>query len=268
MLGSILSNLLLVLGSALFIGGIRFKEQKFNKNVTAVNSGLLMLATMGLLFPAALFLSGEDVSHSGLQFSRFTSGILLFMYLAFLYFQIKTHPHLYLDEESAEGDEEDEDILGFRGGLVWLAIITLFIALLSDALVSTIEETATQLNINSVFIAAIVVPIVGNAAEHTSAITFAYRDKLDLTLGISIGSSTQISLFVIPFCVLLGGVTSHSLSLYFNGYETATLFATVVTVTFLIQDGRTSWLTGLLLMCAYFIIAAGFWVHDDENLRK
>lgn len=168
--------------------------------------------------------------------------------------------------EADDDDDEEEDILGFRNGIIWLAIITFFIAILSDALSSSIQDAANSANISAVFVAAIVLPIVGNAAEHAGAVMFAMKNKLDLTLGVAIGSSTQIALFVLPFLVIIGWMGGYDLSLNFGGYETATIFLTVITVTFAIKDGTSNWLIGLALLGGYFLIAAGFWAHNDEDL--
>lgn len=130
----------------------------------------------------------------------------------------------------------------------------------------TLEEFATKHNISAVFVAAVVLPIFGNAAEHAASVVFAYRNKMDICLGIAIGSSIQIALCVIPFCVLIGWATNRELSLFFDGFETASLLVSVITVCFLLQGGTSNWLVGLLLMGAYAIVCEGFWIHRIEDI--
>jgi len=170
------------------------------------------------------------------------------------------------DDNDEDDEEEEEDTLGFNYSIVWLAIITVFIAVLSQALVDSIEKTAA--NVSGVFLSAIVLPVVGNAAEHASAVTFALKGKLDLTLGVAIGSSTQIALMVLPMLVIIGWMMNKEMSLNFMPFETCTLFLTVLMVTFTVKNGTSNWLLGAILFGAYIIISAGFLVHNEENLSS
>ncbi|XP_028220727.1 vacuolar cation/proton exchanger 2-like isoform X3 [Glycine soja] len=200
LLGSILSNMLLVLGCAFLCGGIvnHEKEQVFNKAATSVNSGLLLMAVMGILFPAVLHYTHSEVhvGKSELSLSRFSSCIMLVAYVAYLFFQLKSQRNLY---------------------------------------VSVNEGASMAWEIPVAFISVILLPLVGNATEHASAIMFAMKDKLDISLGVAIGSSTQISMFVIPFCVVIGWITGHPMDLNFQLFETAVLFLTVIVVAFMLQ---------------------------------
>jgi calcium/proton exchanger cax len=164
-------------------------------------------------------------------------------------------------------DEEEEDLLGFTNAIIWLGIITVFIAILSDAISASIEDAAGSMGISSVFIAAIILPIVGNAAEHAGAVMFAVKGKLDLSLGVAIGSSTQIALCVLPLLVILGWMGGYDLSLDFGGFEAGTLLLSVISVTFAIKDGHSNWLLGMTLVAMYIVIAIGFWAHDNEDLN-
>ncbi|KAK7817407.1 vacuolar cation/proton exchanger 5 [Quercus suber] len=229
LLGSILSNMLLVLGCAFFCGGLVFqKEQRFTKETAVVNSGLLLMAVMGLLFPAVLHYTHTEV-HSGqseLALSRFSSCIMLVAYAAYLFFQLKSHRNLY--EALNEG-------------------------------------TSIAWNMPLTFISVILLPIVGNAAEHASAIMFAMKDKLDISLGVAIGSSTQISMFGIPFSVVVGWMMGQRMDLDFRLFETATLFITVLVVAFMLQEGTSNYFKGLMLILCYLIVAASFFVHEDPS---
>jgi Ca2+:H+ antiporter len=166
-----------------------------------------------------------------------------------------------------DDDEEEEDLLGFWNAIIWLAVITVFIAILSDAISGSIEDAAGSMGISKVFIASIILPIVGNAAEHAGAVMFAMKGKLDLSLGVAIGSSTQIALCVLPFLVLVGWCGGYDLSMNFGSFEAGTLFLSVIAVTFAIKDGHSNWLLGLTLCAAYLVIAVGFWAHNNEELN-
>ncbi|KAF3584442.1 hypothetical protein F2Q69_00031745 [Brassica cretica] len=237
LLGSILSNMLLVLGCAFFCGGLVFyqKDQVFDKGIAVVNSGLLLMAVMGILFPAVLHYTHSEV-HAGsseMALSRFSSCIMLIAYAAYLFFQLKSQSNSYspLEEETNEneetcGEDEDPEISKWEA-IIWLSILTAWVSLLSGYLVDAIEGASVSWNIPIAFISVILLPIVGNAAEHAGAIMFAMKDKLDLSLGVAIGSSIQISMFVVPFCVVIGWMMGEQMDLNFQLFETAMLFITV-----------------------------------------
>ncbi|XVE80628.1 hypothetical protein DITRI_Ditri14bG0154500 [Diplodiscus trichospermus] len=280
LLGSILSNMLLVLGCAFFCGGLVYhrKEQVFSKATAVVNSGLLLMAVMGLLFPAVLYYTKTE-RHAGtseLALSRFSSCIMLLAYAAYLVFQLKSQkdPYVRIDEEGCQngensddnGEEEEEapEISKWES-VIWLSIMTAWISILSDYLVDTIEGASDAWDVPIAFISVILLPIIGNAAEHASAIMFAMKDKLDISLGVAIGSSTQISMFGIPFCVVIGWMMGQEMDLNFQLFETATLFITVIVVAFFIQEGTSNYFKGLMLILCYLIVAASFFVHEDPS---
>ncbi|WOL13827.1 vacuolar cation/proton exchanger 3-like isoform X1 [Canna indica] len=279
LLGSILSNMLLVLGCAFFSGGIIFlnKEQVFDKGAAVVNSGLLLMAVMGLLFPVVLHYTHSEVHYgkSELALSRFTSCIMLVAYASYLVYQLRCQNNSYdpvieegcQNEGSTDDDDEVPEISKWEA-ITWLAILTAWISLLSDYLVDAIQGASASWNIPIAFISVILLPIVGNAAEHASAIMFAMKDKLDISLGVAIGSSTQISMFGIPFCVVVGWIMGQPMDLNFQLFETATLFITVLVVAFLLQEGTSNYFKGLMLMLCYLIVAASFYVHVDPSLGK
>lgn len=276
LLGSILSNMLLVLGCAFFCGGIVFnnKQQVFNKAIAVLNSGLLLMAVMGLLFPAVLHFTHTEVhfGRSELALSRFSSCIMLLAYAGYLVFQLKSQKDLYmsiaeggtLPEEGSDDDEGPE--ISKWESVIWLSILTAWIAILSEYLVDAIEGASIVWKMPVSFISVILLPIVGNAAEHASAIMFAMKDKLDISLGVAIGSSTQISMFAIPFCVVIGWIMGCPMDLNFQLFETATLFITVLVVAFLLQEGTSNYFKGLMLILCYLIVAASFFVHVDPTL--
>lgn len=280
LLGSILSNMLLVLGCAFFTGGIfnRQKVQCFNKATALVNSGLLLMAVMCILFPAVLHFTHTEVhfGRSELSLSRFSSCIMLVAYASYLYFQLSGQQRTYgplgeghADEERSNmGEDSVEDerpVISRWESIAWLAILTLWISVLSGYLVDAIQGASDSWNMPVSFISVILLPIVGNAAEHASAIMFAMKDKLDITLGVAIGSSTQISMFVIPFCVVVGWFLGQPMHLNFQLFETATLFITVLVVAFMLQEGTSNYFKGLMLILSYLIVAASFFVHVDHS---
>ncbi|ESR65966.1 hypothetical protein CICLE_v10008243mg [Citrus x clementina] len=281
LLGSILSNMLLVLGCAFFCGGLICckKEQVFNKASAVVNSGLLLMAVMGLVFPAVLHYTHTEVhfGKSELALSRFSSCIMLVAYGAYLFFQLRGQTELYVplsEDENQTGndadhggnhDDNEAPEISKWESLIWLAIMTAWISILSQYVVDAIEGASASWNIPISFISVILLPIVGNAAEHASAIMFAMKDKLDISLGVAIGSSTQISMFGIPFCVVIGWIMGRPMDLNFQLFETATLFITVIVVAFFLQEGTSNYFKGLMLILCYLIVAASFFVHEDPT---
>ncbi|KAL1538018.1 Vacuolar cation/proton exchanger 2 [Salvia divinorum] len=270
LLGSILSNMLLVLGCAFFSGGLvhHQKVQIFNKATALVNSGLLLMAVMCILFPAVLQFTHTEV-HKGkseIALSRVTSIVMLIAYASYLFFQLKSQNNLYSEVgDNDEADDEEVPEINPWEASGWLAMLTLLISLLSGYLVDEIQGASDSMNMPVAFISVILLPIVGNAAEHASAIMFAMKDKLDITIGVAIGSSTQISMFVIPFCVIVGWIMGAPMDLNFQLFETATLFITVVVVAFMLQEGQSNYFKGLMLILCYIIVAASFFVHIDPT---
>ncbi|TXG55603.1 hypothetical protein EZV62_020859 [Acer yangbiense] len=279
LLGSILSNMLLVLGCAFFCGGfvITKRDQVFNKAVTTMSSGLLLMAVMGLLFPAVLHATHTELhfGKSELALSRFSSCIMLVAYAAYIFFQLKSQDNLYEPinegETPTEESSDDEEVPAISKweSIIWLSVFTAWISILSEFLVDAIEGASVSLKIPIAFISVILLPIIGNAAEHAGAVMFAMKDKLDISLGVAIGSSTQIAMFGIPFCVIIGWIMGCPMDLNFQLFETATLFITVLVVAFMLQEGTSNYFKGLMLMLCYVIVAASFFVHTDPaSLRK
>ncbi|AEE33289.1 vacuolar cation/proton exchanger [Arabidopsis thaliana] len=273
LLGSILSNILLVLGCAFFCGGLVFpgKDQVFDKRNAVVSSGMLLMAVMGLLFPTFLHYTHSEV-HAGsseLALSRFISCIMLVAYAAYLFFQLKSQPSFYTEKtnqnEETSNDDEDPEISKWEA-IIWLSIFTAWVSLLSGYLVDAIEGTSVSWKIPISFISVILLPIVGNAAEHAGAIMFAMKDKLDLSLGVAIGSSIQISMFAVPFCVVIGWMMGAQMDLNLQLFETATLLITVIVVAFFLQlEGTSNYFKRLMLILCYLIVAASFFVHEDPH---
>eukprot|EP01018_Ginkgo_biloba_P033314 Gb_18642 [translate_table: standard] len=267
LLGSVLSNLLLVLGTSLFCGGLANmkKEQKFDKTASGINSSLLLMASMCLMLPLVLHrsVSYTDTTVSTLNLSRVSSIIMLVAYGAYLFFQLKTHKQLYEEGQETEDEEDEEEpSIGLISSIVWLCTLTVIISVLSQYIVQTIEDVAESWGISVGFISIILLPIVGNAAEHAGAVLFALKNKLDISLAVAMGSATQISMFVIPFISVVGWIMGRPMDLDFHVLETVALFGSVIIVAFVLQDGTSNYMKGLVLLLCYFVIGTCFFVLD------
>ena len=255
MLGSILSNILLVLGCCFLAGGLRYQEQTFNGTVASTMSSLMTVSTASLIIPATLYAvmqqSNADVDKDQniAILSHGTAIILLILYVLYLIFQLKTHAKLFDEEENEvahggdEGDAEEpeapeEPTLSPWAAGVALVIITIAVAVCAEYLVDSIDSIVETAHISRTFIGLILLPIVGNAAEHVTACVVAYKNKMDLAIGVAIGSSMQIALLVTPFLVILGWIIGQNMTLHFETFETVVFFLSVLITNYLIAVSR------------------------------
>jgi len=258
--GSIIGNLLLVLGASILAGGIKHKIQTFNQDQAESHAINLLLATLSLAVPAIFAMhynqpnnpANPDVEH----LSLWVSGILLVVYLASLWFSLRTHESLFRDCEAEA--EEDPPKWNKRTAFTVLGAATLLVAVESEFLVSSVQGAAGRLGVNPLFIGIIVVAIIGNAAEHSTAVWMAMKNKMDITMNIAIGSSTQIAMFVAPALVFASLFLGHPLTYIFTVPEMTAIAFSVVIVTFIAGDGKCHWLEGAQLLAAYAIIALAF----------
>ncbi|CAN6272485.1 unnamed protein product [Urochloa humidicola] len=270
LLGSILSNLLLVLGSSLLCGGLANtgKEHPLDRRQADVSIGLLMLGALCHILPLLSKYTngtGGTISSSGsvLEFSRLSAIVMLAAYFGGLIFQLKTHRQIFEQEESSESSRTSSDdggssVIGFASAVIWLTGMTVVIAVLSNYIVTTIEEASESLGIPLRFISVILLPIVGNAAEHAGAIIFAFKNKIDITLAIALGSATQILLLVVPIILIVSWVNGIPMDLDLNLLETGSLVMTVCTTAFTLQDDKWHYLKGFNLTLCYIVIAVCF----------
>ncbi|KZP31725.1 calcium/proton exchanger [Athelia psychrophila] len=337
LVGSILSNLLLVLGMCFFAGGTRFAEQGFGQSASQLNASLLTVSVIAVLLPGAYHMAVSDTSNTqnpgepsnssdlqeGTQILRVSHGvaiILLFIYGSYLVFQLFSHKDLYDDanpdvskstqyaphrtpkqwkhdrsemkaikkrqkedpsyvpepEEHAtedvengplapEDEEPEQPKMGVYMTIGLLVVITVFVAITAEFLVDSIDGLTETGAISKEFVGLILLPIVGNAAEHVTAVTVSVKDKLTLSLGVAVGSSIQIALFVIPFIVTLAWIIGKPLTLLFDPLESVVLFLAVLTVNYTVQDGKSNWLEGMILMCLYLIVAVVFWYYPGSD---
>lgn len=242
MLGSILSNILLVLGCCFVVGGVRYKEQSFNGTVASTMSSLMAVSTASLIIPATLYAvmrnseESIDKDKNVLILSHGAAIILLILYVLYLLFQLKTHATLFDEEqdEDAEDEEKEPDILSPWAAAVALVLITVMVAVCAEYLVDSIDSIVETAHISKTFIGLILLPIVGNAAEHVTACVVAYKNKMDLAIGVAIGSSMQIALLVTPFLVILGWIIGQEMTLHFETFETVVFFLSVLITNYLI----------------------------------
>jgi Ca2+:H+ antiporter len=269
MLGSILSNILLVLGCCFFVGGLKYSEQSFNSTVASTMSSLMAVASASLIIPATLYAAISGSSHNGdkeaqdniLILSHGTSIILLLIYVMYLYFQLRSHAELFEETNASdteggagateEEEEEEERLLNPWAATVALIIVTIMVAICADYLVGSIDDIVQTTGMSKTFIGLVLIPIVGNAAEHVTAVVVAYKDKMDLAIGVAIGSSLQIALFVTPFLVILGWIMGIEMTLHFQTFETVAFFISGLVVTLLIQDGKSNYLEGGMCLGMY-----------------
>ncbi|PCH42265.1 calcium/proton exchanger [Wolfiporia cocos MD-104 SS10] len=387
LVGSILSNLLLVLGMCFFAGGVKYAEQGFGMSATQLNSSLLTISVIAVLLPAAFHLvAGQYIPDNIegpeiLSFSRGAAIILLFIYGSYLVFQLFSHKELYEDNatdfkstrypnrpsrnsltsmgprwlrrfgrnanssseplspkaenggtdvemtdrsasperasslERSEGGSsstavhDEPEVISERRGraadrdieaqdgeaqkgeakegeegegkkkvenpslslwttIALLAVVTVLVAVTAEWLVDSIDGLTSTGKISKEFVGLILLPIVGNAAEHVTAVTVSVKDKLTLSLGVAVGSSIQIALFVIPFTVVLSWIMAKPLTLLFDPFESIVLFLSVMVVNYTVQDGKSNWLEGMILMCLYVIIAVTFWYYPGVSISQ
>ncbi|KAE8140352.1 plasma membrane calcium-transporting ATPase [Aspergillus pseudotamarii] len=264
MVGSILSGTLLVLGCCFLGGGYGKETLSFNIDVTQIMSSLMIVASTSLIIPSALYSTtlaelpeGDDYI---LTLSHITSIVLLIFYLVYLYFQLKSHAHLFASTEE-ESDEKRE--LEPLPASIILILATLGVTVCSDYLVEGVDGFVEVYGVSRAFLGMIVVPIVGNAGEFAITVNAAMGGKLDLAIGVIVGSTLQIALFVTPFLVMCGWVLGQPMSLQFNTFETACFSLAVVVMNCLTREGKSNYFEGLLLIGTYLIIAIAFYVHPD-----
>jgi Ca2+:H+ antiporter len=257
--GSIVGNILLVLGAAMLAGGVRYREQSFNASGALAQATMLTLAAIALIVPAAYSaLVGEFQPGGKEALSISISLVLLCVYVLFLRFSLLTHASYFLGPESLSSAEHANP-WPLQKSLAVLAAATVVIAWLSEILVGAIEPSARELGLSNIFVGVFVVAVLGNAAEHATAITAAMKNRMDLSLSIAIGSSVQVALFVAPLLVLASLVLGpRPMDLLFGkGLVLAVLVAVLITGQ-VAGNGRSDWLKGIQLLAVYLILALAF----------
>jgi Ca2+:H+ antiporter len=267
-IGSILGNLLLVMGAAMLIGGWGRERQKFVAEAASAQATLLLLAVVALLLPAMFVLStgghlpalGNEATRFGTDIEKMSFGVsivLLLSYAGGLWFSLKTHKDVFNPEMGAE--DVPHGTWSVRRSVLALAVAGAAVGLMSEILVGSIEQASKGIGLSPFFVSLIIVAIVGNAAEHWVAVYFAARDKVDLSVAIAVGSSAQIALFVMPVLVLLSFVLGpFPLALEFSGLEIGAILLAVLIAAHVTQEGESTWFQGLQLLAVYVVLGIVF----------
>jgi len=257
--GSIVGNILLVLGAAMLAGGLRHPEQRFNATGARSQATMLTLAAIALILPAAYQASVGTSSPSLGALSIAISIVLLGVYVLFLLFSLVTHSALFKGSHGEETSAEGRQPWPVKRSLLVLAVATAFVAWMSEILVGTIEPTAHKLGLSNVFVGVFVVAVLGNAAEHATAISAALKNRMDLSLSIAIGSSVQVALFVAPLLVLMSLVLGPMpMDLAFPTGLVVTIMLAVLVTGQIAVDGRSDWLKGVQLLAVYLVLGITF----------
>lgn len=255
--GSVIGNILLVFGASMLAGGLKYKTQTFNKNVIDTSSSMLLFAIIGLCIPA-LFTHTVDPNLLNTRYeglSIFVALIMIIIYILSLIFSFNTHKDIYNITHESDGSAK----WSLKKAILILIISTIIIAIESEFLVNGIESITQSLKWSEFFVGIIVIPIIGNAAEHSTAIIMARKNKMDVSLEIVVGSSLQIILFIAPILIFLS-LFFIPMSIVFNKFELIALISSVLIVNKVANDGQSNWLEGVQLLAVYFIIAASFFI--------
>ncbi|USR92477.1 calcium/proton exchanger [Phormidium yuhuli AB48] len=262
--GSIISNLLLVMGFSMFLGGIRYKSQNFQPVIARLNASVMNLATVAILVPTAVVATSHGIPELTIQkLSSIVAVILIIVYGLTLLFSMKTHAYL-CDVGEAENELESGEAGESPNPWLWsgvLLLCTLAVAYESELLVGSLELATESLGFTPLFTGVILVPIIGNAAEHATAVTVAMKNKMDLSMAVAMGSSLQIALFVGPVLVLAGWLFGQPMDLNFNPFELVAVVVAVVLANSVSSDGRSDWLEGVLLLATYLVVSVAFFYH-------
>jgi len=265
--GTIISNLLLVMGLSMFLGGLRYKEQEFQPIVARVNGSTMTLAVTAIVLPAmVVYTTAGGVNEAVMgKLSVTVAVILIGVYALTLLFSLKTHSYLYdvgvaeLEDEAAAGEPKHKPNLWLWLGV--LVVATLGVALESEIFVDAVEEATAGLGLTPLFTGVILLPLVGGAAEYVTAVSVAVKNNMDLSVSVAMGSSLLVALLVAPILVLVGQAIGQPMDLSFNLFEVVAVAVAVAIANLISLDGRSNWLEGSLLLATYAVLGAAFYFH-------
>lgn len=262
--GTIMSNLLLVMGLSMLLGGLRYKEQEFQPVVARVNGSTMTLAVTALILPA-LVVSTSGVNESEIsKISIAAAAILVLVYVLSLIFSLKTHSYLYdvgvadLEAEAEAGEAHKPNLWLWMGVLV---VATIAVAFESEIFVGAVEEATAGLGLSPLFTGVILLPLVGGAAEYVTAVRVAVKNNMDLSVSVAMGSSLLVALLVAPILILVGQAIGQPMDLNFNLFEVVAVTIAVLLANLISLDGRSNWLEGVLLLATYAILGVAFYFH-------
>ncbi|CAM4254008.1 calcium/proton exchanger [Paenibacillus tarimensis] len=258
--GAIIGNLLLVLGLSILLGGLKFKEQRYNIQVAGHNATLMLMAVIGLFVPA-VFVGVENFSvEKDTLLSLTVAGILILAYILWLVFSMVTHKDVLADQELPPAVHEEEPVWSKRTSIIFLVLATVMVALVSEWLVGTLETFSHQFGLSELFLGAFVIAIVGNAAEHSAAVIMAMKNKMGAAVEIAIGSSLQIALFVAPVLIFISALFGRTMDIVFTPIELTAIGVSVFIAKSISRDGSTNWYEGALLLMVYVILGFAFYL--------
>jgi Ca2+:H+ antiporter len=265
--GSIMGNLLLVLGLSLVFGGLKNGRQTFDRHTAGMNATLLILAVVALMIPSLFDVAIQDNQAAELGLSEGVAIVMIILYGLMVYYSF-TQGRVLVEEGQGlqEGHSEGQSAAGhhtpkwtLQQSAIVLALSTIGIVLMSEALVGAVEHVTEEIGLTELFIGIIVIPLVGNVAEHLVAVEVAYKNKMELSLAVSLGSSLQIALFVAPVLVFISLFFEETLLLVFTSFELIALFAASIIAAFVAQDGESNWLEGSMLLGVYIMLGLAFY---------
>ncbi|MBE9159971.1 calcium/proton exchanger [Nodosilinea sp. LEGE 06152] len=265
--GSILANLLLVLGLSMFFGGLRYKEQEFNQNVAGINGSTMALAVTAIVLPAMVINTSNIVEPVAIsRLSLTVAAVMILVYGLTLLFSLKTHSYLYdVGVSDLEGSHGEGEHGGEKPNLwLWIGVLlaaTIGVAIESEIFVGAVEETANSLGLTDLFTGVILLPLVGGAAEYVTAVRMAVKNNMDLSVSIAMGSSLLVALLVAPLLVIVGQFIGQPMDLNFGPFEAIAVVIAVAVVNLISQDGKSNWLEGVLLLSTFAILGASFFFH-------
>jgi Ca2+:H+ antiporter len=263
--GSIIGNVLLVFGLSVLVGGVRHPVQRFNRTAASLASTMLVLSCVSLVVPAIFYMVARDAVRFERELSLEIAVVLFVTYCLSLFFTLRTHRHLYVGGHGGEESKPARErgwSSRVSGGV--LVVSTALVALMSEFLVGATESTARSLGMSQVFVGVILVAIIGNAAEHSTAVLAALKDKMDLAIHVAAGSSVQIALFVAPVLVFLSYFVGPApMDLHFTTFEVLAVALTVGVMALISQDGESNWMEGVQLLAVYLILAMAFYFLPD-----
>lgn len=261
--GSIIGNLLLVLGLSLFAGGLKYKVQKYNVSLAGMNGSLMIVAIIALFVPA-IFLNTHVLHEEDRNaVSLVVAGILIVAYLLWLVFSMITHKNYLADVTEKEDEQlphEHEPAWSKKMSIIYLVVATVMVAFVSEWLVHSLDTFTAKFGLSEIFVGAFVVAIVGNAAEHSAAIMLAMKNKIGAAVEIAVGSSLQIALFVAPVLIFISHLFGKPMDIVFTVIELAAIGVAVFIAKSITQDGQTNWYEGLLLIAVYCILGFSFYL--------
>jgi Ca2+:H+ antiporter len=257
-IGSIIGNILLLIGLSLFFGGLKYKEQKFNKYSIGISSTMLIISITGMAIPTLFFITASPSKFEISILCYAVALVLSIIYCAGLYFSLRTHKHIF-DASDEIKSSKDKPSISKRSAIIILFFALLFVVIESEILVSEVEYAAQSIGLTQTFIGVVVVAILTNIAEKASAIHFALDNRIDISLEIGLSSAIQIALFVVPVLVLISGIMGYNFNLVFSLFEIIAVFFAVMIVNYLSADGVCNWLEGAQLITVYIILVIAFY---------